>query len=673
LLGDENAKVVVTEATRGDAATLIYDGPEAPAALTFEALDLTTDLNYAFKVAPVNSIGDGILSAASIVTSARSGASATKTTASGSALSRGIAGSIREEQIVTFLSNDCDANKLVLSLELSGLTGNLCGAPADEFEMALESLAGVGDVHVSREDYSIAGQIGYSWAVTFNSRAGDVPLLSVDRSQSGAAFDSFGASGLGAVYVVEFLKGRANEFTIEPKKASGTVVKDITTHAGMEGGDIFFTELWTSDPSITDGSHTWYSDGGVGSYNRLLNEEQVIAIPNIVESFSLAMDTSVTAPHGRIDGERSQTELIRVEELTDVLLQDALTALPNVGKVDVTRTNEDHASILYYVVTFKQVYGEMPLLTSSDPSIVVSRNGGQYSSTEVQTITISADKPFVYEVQTISLNSCSTFDVSFMGSSTTNSVPCNFLDASEFAASSSMLQDELNALPNVKVRVDTASSASQGDANPWQFRVTFLEPVGALPLLESNDAEVTQIIQGQSTLDGSFVLSYEGQFTDDIPFDASASHVESLLEALDTITEVDVKRVDKYTGYQWVVSFTGNAGNLPLLVAHDYVFEVQSIETTGGRPTPLGGSFTLSYLSETTSSLPHDCSAEMLKSSLEALPSINRVDVSQQTSAHGQSRWLVTFRSPTNPALLEIDSSGISGTLNSATVDVRVN
>ena len=44
---------------------------------------------------------------------------------------------------MTFLSNDCDPDKLMLSLELSGLTGNLCGAPVDEFEMALESLAGV--------------------------------------------------------------------------------------------------------------------------------------------------------------------------------------------------------------------------------------------------------------------------------------------------------------------------------------------------------------------------------------------------------------------------------------------------------------------------------------------------------------------------------------------------
>ena len=68
-------------------------------------------------MAPVNSIGDGILSAASIVTSAHSGVSASKST-----------GSIREENIVAFLSNDCDTDKLVFSLEFSGLAGNPCDA-----------------------------------------------------------------------------------------------------------------------------------------------------------------------------------------------------------------------------------------------------------------------------------------------------------------------------------------------------------------------------------------------------------------------------------------------------------------------------------------------------------------------------------------------------------------
>ena len=74
----------------------------------------------------------------------------------------------------------------------------------------------------------------------------------------------------------------------------------------MEGGDVFFTELWTSDPSIVDGSHTWYSDGGVSRYNRLLYEEQVITIPDSVGPFFLAMDTSEDQINGRIHEEYSQ-------------------------------------------------------------------------------------------------------------------------------------------------------------------------------------------------------------------------------------------------------------------------------------------------------------------------------------------------------------------------------
>ena len=98
-----NAKVFITEMTKGDPATLIYDGSETPGQRTFKALDLTPDSGYAFKVAPVNAIGAGILSSSSIITVARAGASASKTTATGSALSMGIAGSISEEQVVTFL------------------------------------------------------------------------------------------------------------------------------------------------------------------------------------------------------------------------------------------------------------------------------------------------------------------------------------------------------------------------------------------------------------------------------------------------------------------------------------------------------------------------------------------------------------------------------------------
>ena len=132
------------------------------------------------------------------------------------------------------------------------------------------------------------------------------------------------------------------------------------------------------------------------------------------------------------------------------------------------------------------------------------------------------------------------------------------------------------------------------------------------------------------------------------------------------------QKLDKYTGYQWVVSYTGNAGNLPLMVAHDNVFEVQSIQTIGGQPTPLGGTFTLSYLGEETGPLPFDCSADMVKSALESLPSIDRVDVGHEMLEHGQSKWFVTFRVPVLPALLSVNSSNMSGTLDDFTTSVAI-
>ena len=677
LLGDPDARVVVTEAVKGDIAMLLYDGSENPGRRKFEALNLVPDLGYAFKVAPVNAIGDGILSSASVVTIARAGASSTKTTASGSALSKGIAGVIREEQVITFLSDDCIADKLILSFEFTEQeTNNLCGSTEDEFESELEQLDGVGVVHVLRNEVSSpSGHQGYSWTVVFISRMGDVPLLLVDRAQVGNGKDASGKVGLEGNYCVEFLKGQANEFTIEPKKASGAVVRDVTAYPGMEGTDIFFTELWSSDVSIVDGSHTWYADGGVSSYNALVHEEQVVVVPSNVGSFFLSMDTSESLPWGRIDGLHSKTRNFNgIHDVTEQSLQEALSGLLNVGQVHVARTSSPESDKIHFTITFKEVLGEYPLLTSSDPSISISRGGvGHVSVTEIQTITISADKPFAYEVQSIEVTTLdASFDLSFMAGQKTSAISCNFVDVEEANAATSIIEAELNELSSVKVRVDPTVTGNGGDADPWKFMVTFLEPIGPLPLLQSNNADVSQVIQGESTLSGSFVLSYEGEYTDDIMFDASARDVKAKLEALDSINEVEVKRADKYTGYQWKISFTGDAGNLPLVAAHDNVFEVQSIKTMGGQPTPLGGTFSLSYLDDSTPPMPFDSSADMIKSSLESLSGIDRVDVNMEVFDYGQCRWMVTFRTPQKPALLKVDTDLLSGTLDEASVSIVV-
>ena len=54
-----------------------------------------------------------------------------------------------------------------------------------------------------------------------------------------------GRSGISATYVYVYLKGIANEFIIEPKKSTGSVLSEINSVDGFEGSDIFFTELWS--------------------------------------------------------------------------------------------------------------------------------------------------------------------------------------------------------------------------------------------------------------------------------------------------------------------------------------------------------------------------------------------------------------------------------------------
>ncbi len=663
-------KIVTMETTKGDIATLIYDGSETPGQRTFEVNDLAPNSGYAFKVAPVNAVGDGTLSFASVVTIATAGASASKTTASGSALSKGIAGSIQEVQIVTFLSSDCSFDSLKLSYESSTSSINLCGATADVFETEIEGL-GAGNVHVSREEASsFDGHSGYSWTVTFNSRFGDIPMLTVDYLQVGNGRDALGRLGLNGLYVVEFLKGQSNEFLIEPKTASGSVVQDFSTSEGMEGKDIFFTELWTSDASIVDGSHSWYSNGGVSTYNPVLYIEQMVAIPLDIGAFYLSMDTSETQPLGRIDGIFAQTR-----DITDVSaasIQTALAELSNVGQVHVTQRNNDDDGFMYFVVTFREVFGEYPLLAASEPSIAISRNNGHLSSTETQTIRLSVDKPFTYEIQTISISSDkSSFDLAFKAGPRTNPIPCNFQSMAEASEAARLVEVELNSLSSLKVRVDNAVSGAGTEDDPWMFRVTFREPVGPLPLLQSDNAFISQELQGDSSLIGSLVLSYEGEYTGDIPYDASAKIIKDNLEVLTTINGVNVQKVDLHIGYQWVISFTGHAGNLPLLVAHNNVFEIQLIEIRGGNPTPIGGAFTLSYLAEETGMLPFDSSADMIKSSLESLRSIDHVDVTREMFEHGEFRWLVTFRVPHEPVVLGIDGSRITGSVDSISVFVE--
>jgi hypothetical protein len=118
---------------------------------------------------------------------------------------------------------------------------------------SLVTICNGGDVHVTREPItSLAGLQGFAWTVTFFSLKGDVPTLKVDIQLVNQGRDWSDRTGLEAAYVSEFMKGRANEFIIEPKKASGTPLMSFDE---IQGVDTFYTELWLPDELKSDGSH----------------------------------------------------------------------------------------------------------------------------------------------------------------------------------------------------------------------------------------------------------------------------------------------------------------------------------------------------------------------------------------------------------------------------------
>jgi len=666
--GATDASISVVEHVNGHDAILIYDGLDNSNDRTYTITGLSSNTRYGFKVRPMNAVGPGMLSPTSIVTVARSGASAHQTTASGGALSRGIAGYVHEEQIINFASNNCEDDQLILSFKNSGRTTNLCNVSAKVFELALETLAGIGDVSVTRNEVStLAGLPGFQWKITFLTYFGDVPLINIDLAQVNNGCDLYGSSGTKASFVTEFLKGQANEFIIEPKKVSGSPVTDVSALDNMKGEDIFFTELWTSDSSVMNGAHVWYSDGGISRYQPVRYEEQILSVPSVTAPFVLTMDTSESKYAGRIGGISQTTVSLPGYFVTESDMEVALSGLSNIDKVIISSSEENLNKI--FTITFISTFGELPLLMSSDDSILIYRSSDCIGVTEIQTITSSSDISFINEVQSISIvNSTTPYTLSFNGSTETNYISRSFRDDKSLQASTSLLKSEIEAIADVVILIDSNVSGSGIAEDPWVYTITFLEPVGELPLIVSDSAKIQKSSQGESNLGGTFVLSYMNHFTSNIRFDASSQYMKQSLEALPSVEEVNVKRLKIASGFEWTITFTKSLGNLPNIIAYKHSFEIQSIEIVGGHPTPIGGYFSISYEGESTDFLMFDISSNALKDALESLASIHHVDVSRILLSNGQCEWKVTFRVPNSPSQLIVDASKISGSLQGAKV-----
>ncbi|CAM9165015.1 unnamed protein product, partial [Choristocarpus tenellus] len=200
-------------------------------------------------------------------------------------------------------------------------------------------------------------------------------------------------------------------------------------------------------------------------------------------------------------------------------------------------------------------------------------------------------------------------------------------------------------------------------------------------------------------LSGTFSLTYDGQTTDDLAFDATAQDLKVALESLCTVGQVEVNRSlgPANGGFTWIITFVSpapgaeagsgqvatsselqattshklSANGLYLLACwgplrqncwNDPDRTSVSIETQKEiqrLSCKSNSTFTLSLVGESTSDLPSDAAAGDIEVALEAIGIVGDITVSGSCNAAGDSYIYVTFENL--PGDIPILSSSTEG------------
>lgn len=221
-----------------------------------------------------------------------------------------------------------------------------------------------------------------------------------------------------------------------------------------------------------------------------------------------------------------------------------------------------------------------------------------------------------------------------------------------------------NAGPADRATEEDSDGSGSVDRRAWQ--VTFLHRVGPVPLLDlflgtslaalpEADANVTRLFAA-TVIGGTFTLSLGNLTTPAIDADVQPRVLKFLLEDHLDCGTVTVQRNIAPAGspmraFNWVITFTPRAfgydvpdlvpdgSGLTGLGARVFVHTVQQGQG------PITGSFSLYFRGEGPSPpIPHDATVAQFRAALEALPTVDLLDVSRSgpTAANGYS-WTVTF------------------------------
>lgn len=185
---------------------------------------------------------------------------------------------------------------------------------------------------------------------------------------------------------------------------------------------------------------------------------------------------------------------------------------------------------------------------------------------------------------------------------------------------------------------------------------------------------------------GTFTLTFDGQTTDTIAYNADGAAVDAKLEALSNIGAGDVAVVGS-AGGPWVVTFGTALGDAPqaditgngaLLASFNVtVVETQvggggvnEIQTIGIPASITSGTFTMTYNGQTTGTIAWNASASTVEAALVALTNIGVNDVDVTGGPGPSAIWICEFKG--NLAGTELVLMGGNGALLAGGHDVTV-
>lgn len=180
----------------------------------------------------------------------------------------------------------------------------------------------------------------------------------------------------------------------------------------------------------------------------------------------------------------------------------------------------------------------------------------------------------------------------------------------------------------------------------------------------TNEKQV--ITLGNSPTAGTFTLTYSGQTTSGIAYNADAATVDTALEALSNIGSGDVA-VTGSAGGPWTVEFTGTLADtdVALLTADATSLVGTNEQQVISLGTVTGGTFTLTYDGQTTGNIAYNASAATVEAALEGLSNIGSGEATTTGSAGGP--WTVTFSGAlagTDVDPITVDGTNLTGKLN---------